>query len=100
MHFASLPPVKGFWSLTAYTPQRFLVPNPLNRYAIRGNDPLTKNANGSLDLYLQAASPGGEKAANWLPVPAAAFRLTLRCYWPESAILDGSWPLPTITKAG
>jgi hypothetical protein len=100
VHFASEPPVKGFWSLTAYTKERFLVPNALNRYALRGNDPLVKNADGSFDLYLQAESPGKDKEANWLPVPAAAFSMTLRAYWPEEAMIDGTWKLPTITKAG
>jgi hypothetical protein len=91
VHFDSDPPVQGFWSLTAYTAERFLVPNALNRYALRGNDPLLKNADGSFDLYLQAESPGGDKEANWLPVPAAAFSMTLRAYWPEETLLDGSW---------
>jgi hypothetical protein len=29
-----LPPVKGFWSLTVYNPERFFYPNALNRYAL------------------------------------------------------------------
>jgi hypothetical protein len=99
VHFDSDPPVKGFWSLTAYTAERFLVPNALNRFALRGNDPLVKNADGSFDLYLQAKSPGADKEANWLPVPAAAFSMTMRAYWPEEAIIDGTWKMPTITKA-
>ena len=27
-----MPPVNGFWSLTMYDADRFLVPNPLSRY--------------------------------------------------------------------
>lgn len=99
VHFSSAPPVRGFWSLTAYTAERFLVPNPINRYAIRSDDPVITNGDGSFDLYLQADSPGGDKEANWLPVPAAAFSMTLRMYWPEEAALNGGWPMPTITKA-
>ena len=99
VHFESAPPIRGFWSLTAYTAERFLVPNPIDRYAIRSDDPVVKNDDGSFDLYLQADSPGGGQEANWLPGPAAPFSMTLRIYWPEEAALDGSWPMPTITKA-
>lgn len=100
VHFDSEPPVKGFWSLTAYTAERFLVPNPINRFAIRGSDPLVRNSDGSFDVYLQAESPGSETEANWLPVPAGPFSMTLRLYWPEEPALDGSWSMPTITKVG
>lgn len=100
VHFASDPPVKGFWSLTAYTAERFLVPNPINRFAIRGSDPLVRNGDGSFDVYLQAESPGTGTEANWLPVPAAPFSMTLRLYWPDEPALDGSWAMPTVTKIG
>ncbi|HEX5500685.1 MAG TPA: DUF1214 domain-containing protein, partial [Thermomicrobiales bacterium] len=99
VHFDSEPPVRGFWSLTAYTAERFLVPNPIDRFAIRGSDPIAKNPDGSFDLVVQATSSGSEHEANWLPVPAAPCSLTLRMYWPEDAALDGSWPMPTIVKA-
>ncbi|HEU5430996.1 MAG TPA: DUF1254 domain-containing protein [Thermomicrobiales bacterium] len=99
VHFDAAPPVRGFWSLTAYTAERFLVPNPIDRFAIRGSDPIVKNPDGSFDLVVQPTSPGNEREANWLPVPAASFNLTLRLYWPDDAALDGSWPLPTIVRA-
>lgn len=99
IHFDSLPPVKGFWSLTAYNKSGFLIANSLNRYAIRGNDPLHRNPGGSLDLYLQAESPGSDKEANWLPTGDDVFSVYLRMYWPEEAVLNESWKMPTITKA-
>jgi len=99
VHFDSEPPVKGFWSLTAYDAPRFLIANPIDRYALRGSDPLVKNSDGSFDLYLQAESPGADKEANWLPTGTEAFAVYLRFYWPEEAIIDGTWTLPTITKA-
>jgi hypothetical protein len=100
VHFDSEPPVKGFWSLTAYDAPRFLIANPINRYAIRGSDPLVKTADGSFDLYLQAESPGAEREANWLPTGTETFAPYLRFYWPEEALIDGTWKLPTITKTG
>lgn len=100
VHFDALPPVKGFWSLTAYNRQGFLIANPLNRYAIRGNDPVQMSPGGTLDLYLQAESPGADKEANWLPTGSDQFSVYLRMYWPEQAVLDRSWQLPTVRKVG
>jgi len=100
LHFAKeqLPPVKAFWSLTMYDQDSFLVPNPGGRYGLGDRDPLKYNADGSLDLYLQHQSPGPEKEANWLPAPPDDFNVTLRLYWPEKAILDGTWMPPPIKR--
>jgi hypothetical protein len=100
IHFAKdrLPPVKGFWSLTAYTPRQTLVKNPIKRYALGDRDPLVYNRDGSLDLYIQNKSPGGKREANWLPVPAGGFNLAMRLYWPAPAALDGTWSMPGIQR--
>jgi hypothetical protein len=101
LHFAKgqTPPVNAFWSLTLYDAQSFFVDNPMNRYALSSWMPLVRNADGSLDLYIQHDSPGGEKEANWLPAPAASFNVTLRMYWPKDtkpSITDGSWVPPAV----
>jgi len=59
LHFAAnaLPPVKAFWSITAYGADEFLIDNPLQRFAIGDRDPLVFNADGSLDLWVQATPP-------------------------------------------
>ena len=100
VHFKAgeLPPVKAFWSLTAYTSDGFPEPNALNRYALGDRDPLVKNPDGSLDLYLQAADPGDAKRANWLPIPLGRTSLNLRLYLPKPEALDGRWNLPTISR--
>lgn len=102
--FASgaLPPARAFWSITMYDlPQQLLVTNALNRYLI--NSPmeadLKKNADGSTTIYLSSASPGKDKQSNWLPAPAGPFMIVLRCYYPEQAVLDGSWKMPPIVMA-
>ena len=41
---------------------------------------LKKNPDGSFTMYLQAASPGADKASNWLPAPEGPFYLILRAY--------------------
>src|SRR5206468_731827 len=67
------PPVDAFWSVTLYDGDGFQVANRLNRFAVSSWMPLRYNPDGSLDLYVQGASPGAEKEANWLPAPARAF---------------------------
>jgi hypothetical protein len=97
-----LPPVKGFWSLTMYDPDFFFIPNPPNRYSLSQRDTFVTNADGSVDLYLQAESPGPDKEANWLPAPKGKFIPMLRLYWPQDAppsILDGSWTPPPVRRA-
>ena len=94
-----LPPVNAFWSVTMYDEKsQLLVENPINRYLI--NSPmmpnLTKNADGSLTVYIQKDSPGKEKESNWLPAPNGKFYLVLRLYWPKKEALDGSWAPPAV----
>jgi hypothetical protein len=95
-----LPPVKGFWSLTMYNPAHFFYPNALKRYALgTKNKTLKYNADGGLTMYLGTKSPGKDKESNWLPAPAGKFSIWLRAYWPDQAILDGTWKPPIIKKA-
>jgi hypothetical protein len=103
LHFAnnSTPPVNALWSVTLYDSQGRLVPNPINRYEISphvGN--LTFNPDGSLDIYIQNASPGGNKESNWLPAPSGAFEFVLRQYWPQESALNGSWVPPAVQTGG
>ena len=95
------PPVNAFWSITMYTADSFFVPNPINRYSVSSWMPLKKNKDGSLDIYVQAESPGKDKESNWLPADPNSFNMTLRMYWPTDkapSILDGSWKPPVVTK--
>jgi hypothetical protein len=97
-----MPPVRGFWSLTMYDAQWFFVANPLNRYTLSQRNALKSNPDGSVNLYIQAASPGPDKESNWLPAPSGPFILTLRLYWPKEhppSIFDGTWKPPPVEKA-
>jgi hypothetical protein len=92
-----VPPVKFFWSMTMYNlPDRLLVENPIQRYAIGSRtDGLKANADGSVDIYLQSASPGGDKESNWLPTPPQGpFFMVLRMYGPEGKLAAGEWQAP------
>jgi hypothetical protein len=93
--------VDAFWSLTMYDlPGQLLVKNPINRYLI--NSPmlpdLKLNDDGGLTIYIQSESPGGEKAANWLPAPKGPFMAALRYYLPKPELLDGKWQSPPLKR--
>lgn len=97
-----LPPAEAFWSLTMYDTDFFFVPNPINRYDLAERDKLIANPDGSVDMYLQADSPGKDKEANWLPAPKGKFTLVMRIYSPRKAppsILDGTWTPPPVKRA-
>lgn len=96
-----LPPAQAFWSVAVYDDRNLLPGGKRPRVAIGSRDPLVKNADGSLDVYLQAKPPPPDRLANWLPPPAEGrFSLTLRLYRPETRALDGSWMPPGVTRVG
>lgn len=101
MHFepGEIPPVKenGFWSVTAYGDDDFLIDNTLSRYAINDRSGFDLNADGSMDVLLQAEQPA-EHVGNWLPVKKDGFHLFLRVYLPADSIQDGTWRAPTIKR--
>jgi hypothetical protein len=101
------PPVNAFWSVTMYDGKtQLLIENPLHRYLI--NSPmlpgLKKSSDGSLTLYIQKDSPGGDKESNWLPAPNGPIYMVLRLYWPKTeapSVLpagSGSWKTPGVMK--
>ena len=95
------PPVKGFWSLTMYGEDLFFVPNELDRHALGDRSNLRRNADGSVDVYIQKDSPGPDEEDNWLPAPDGKFKLVMRLYWPNEkppSILDGSWMPPPVKR--
>ena len=100
LHFAQneIPPAQAFWSVTLYGEHGFPTVNDLKRNSIGDRDALKFNPDGSVDLYIQPASPGAEKESNWLPAPAGDFNLTMRVYSPKSDITDGRWAPPAVIK--
>jgi hypothetical protein len=93
------PPVDGFWSLTLYSKEHLFSPNPLSRYSLgTKSKSMKQNGDGSLTLYVQNASPGPDKEANWLPAPKDDFSLYIRAYWPKTEITEGRWSPPKVEK--
>jgi hypothetical protein len=103
IHFnpGQIPPVDAFWSITLYNNQSYFVDNPINRYAVgKYTEGLKNNTDGSLDIYIQNASPGADKESNWLPAPVDSFNLLFRMYLPQPQVLNGTWSLPTVQRTG
>jgi hypothetical protein len=93
------PPANGFWSLSMYDQHHFFIPNSISRYSLgTKNKTLKSNPDGSVTIYIQARSPGAEKASNWLPAPADEFSMTIRTYWPKPEVLEGRWTPPPAKK--
>jgi len=102
LHFAAdeLPPVKAFWSLTAYGSDMNLIPNPANRFAIGDRTPgLRRDPDGGLTIHLQPAPPGATGEPNWLPTSAEQpWFLILRLYHPHPEVIAAQWKCPGIRK--
>lgn len=92
------PPAAGFWSLTVYDKYLFPSGNSLQRYALGSGNPLALNDDGSLEVYIQAADPGGRRRTNWLPAPAGPISLSLRLHHPAAPALDGKWTPPPVER--
>ena len=97
LHFESYPQVLegGFWSVTAYGDDDFLIDNPINRYCINDRSGLQANDDGSVDVILSEDAP--QNTINWLPVGAGGFHLFMRIYTPDMDALE-TWMAPTITE--
>jgi hypothetical protein len=95
----SNPPAKQFWSLTVYDlDTRMLIQNKEQIADRSSRMDLTKNPDGSVDVYVgPKAPPGFEK--NWIPsVPGQGWFAYVRLYGPTEAYFDRSWPLPDFEK--
>lgn len=96
MHFDTLPPTLegGFWSVTAYGSDDFLIDNPIDRYCVNDRSDFKANEDGTVDIILSREQP--EDTANWLPVSGDEFHLYMRIYTPDMAALE-SWQPPVIS---
>ena len=104
-----LPPIDrgrgGFWSLTMYDKDYFMLAKSPNGRTNIGTVSLDANElsfgkDGSLTLHLSHAEPSGADArANWLPAPEGQFALIVRAYVPTDALLVGTYKLPNVDRA-
>ena len=84
-------PVDGFWSITMYNAQGFMVANPAHAYSVN-NVTAQRAADGSVTVQF-----GGCEAAppNCLPTPEG-WNAMLRLYRPRAALLEGRWQVPPL----
>lgn len=96
MHFDTLPPTLegGFWSVTAYGSDDFLIENPIDRYCVNDRSDFKCNEDGSLDITLSKKQP--EDTSNWLPVSDGEFHLYMRIYTPDMTALK-NWNPPVVS---
>ena len=94
----ALPPADAFWSVTLYGEDRFLIDNPIARYSVGDRtEGLIFDSDGSLTIPIQHAPPPTH-SSNWLPAPAGAFYLILRCYHPRDELLKGRYVVPALKQ--
>jgi hypothetical protein len=88
-------PDARWWSITAYGTDRFLIPNPGNRYSVSKTN-VVRAVDGSFSIELSTtASP-----QNWIATSPEGFDLTLRLYNPGATLAKDplTAPLPAIVK--
>jgi hypothetical protein len=93
-----LPPVHGFWTLTAYDARQPLVDNPVDRYSTGDWNDFVLDPDGALAIRIQHGPPR-DPPTNWLPAPPGPFNLLLRLCWPEQEVLDRRWTPPAVVPA-
>jgi hypothetical protein len=103
LHLKSMPPTNEGWSITVYNLKGGMIANSINRYALTDSSELTKNSDGSVDIYLQPNEPSDQsQQSNWLPTASGqGFEVIWRLFAPQpdkiNSILDGSgWQPPAI----
>ncbi|MGW2665165.1 DUF1254 domain-containing protein [Nocardia tengchongensis] len=100
LHVPANPPVKTFWSVTAYdedTRQMAVTDQGRPDIGSRKTD-ITTNSDGSIDVYFGPTAPAG-KETNWVQtVPGKGWFAYFRFYGPTEPFFDKSWALPDIEK--
>jgi hypothetical protein len=102
--FIGKPPVrydeKGFWSITVYGEDKFLVPNPYHRYMLRSDVKSEFDYDYRFSILLSGNKP--ENTALWIPLPQRheRFTIALRCYVPDREMITDAEgvKLPSILK--
>src|SRR4029077_5690244 len=97
LHVPANAPVRQFWSATVYDRTTHGLIRDLAWSSRSSQTPgLSKNADGSVDIYFGPKSPPG-KESNWVPTKfGGEFEVFFRFYGPEKALFEKTWKLPGI----
>ncbi|CDG83794.1 DUF1254 domain-containing protein [Janthinobacterium agaricidamnosum] len=82
-------PVDGFWSLTVYNSDGYLVPNSHQAYSLNSIT-AQAGADGNVSIQLGACDGG---MPNCLPI-TDGWSYVVRMFRPRAEILDGTWVFP------
>ena len=88
LHVPANPPVRLYWSATAYDRATHALIRDMKWSSRSSNTPgLQKNADGSMDVYFGPKAPAG-KESNWVPTNAERrFRSAVPPLWPGESVL-------------
>jgi len=93
------PPVRLYWSATVYDRATHAFIREMPSSSASSLTPgLTKNADGSMDIYFGPKAPAG-KESNWVPTKSGGrFEVLFRFYGPEKPLFDKTWKLGDIEE--
>jgi len=99
LHVPPNPPVKLYWSATAYDrATHALIRETARSSRASQSADLRPNDDGSVDVCFGPKAPLGWES-NWVPTRVDGdFEVLFRFYGPTPALLDGTWVLPDILK--
>ena len=88
-------PARDFWSVFAYDSHtRTFIANETKGRHLSSKDSLTKNGDGSIDIYIGPDKPEGLES-NWIgTIPGSEIFIGLRTYGPEDSVLKGEYKIP------
>ncbi len=97
LNVPSNAPVEQYWSVTVYDRETHALVRNMDRASRASNvSEVTKNADGSTDIYFGPKAPAG-KETNWVPTdPKRQFELLFRLYGPKKELFEKSWKLPDV----
>ena len=90
-----MPPCNGFWSLTAYGTDMYLVANEIDRWSISNRTQgLHYDDDGGLTIIISAERPASIE--NWLPVPKGPYLMGMRVYEGHVSVVNCEWFPPSL----
>ena len=100
LHLPAGIPAKAFWAVTLYNITDGTMPEtPQLMPSTNGYEKVTKNPDGSIDLYFGPKRPEGVAEKNWIQtVKGRDFMAVIRLYGADLAFFDQTWKPDDVVK--